>query len=142
LDFLSLLDTLEESSVSGGILQIAYVKERIEGWGRDLALYIYSPKIVDRFIAPPPIEATALDTSTSAGSGYRGTKDVKFTITAAETPEHNVRPQAEKIPLSLSITQDEEEAPEETIAITVMTPKPIQDLEKSDTEEAEEGKKE
>lgn len=53
LDLLEILETLQNKSVDRGTLQLEYVKNLVLNLGRDLALYIYSDHIVDRFIAPP-----------------------------------------------------------------------------------------
>ena len=55
LALLDLVENLEKRSVEKSVLQTAYVQKTIEGLGRDLALLLYAPKIVDRFIAPPPV---------------------------------------------------------------------------------------
>ena len=54
---LDILDTLEDKSVEEGALQTEYVQTLIEKFGRDMALLIYAPKIVDRFAPPPPGES-------------------------------------------------------------------------------------
>lgn len=48
------LDMLEEKSAKAGALQVEYVQDFVRSLGRDLALYVYAEKIVDRFIPPPP----------------------------------------------------------------------------------------
>jgi len=53
IELLEFMDTLEESSVKDGALQIDYVRESVMDLGRDLALCIYGSKLVDRFISPP-----------------------------------------------------------------------------------------
>lgn len=54
---LEVLDHVEERSVIEGVLQVEYVQGLIKEWGREIAVYVYSPAIVDRFIAPPPVAA-------------------------------------------------------------------------------------
>ncbi len=54
---LEVLDHVEERSVVDGVLQVEYVERLIKDWGRAIALKVYSPAIVDRFIAPPPVAA-------------------------------------------------------------------------------------
>lgn len=46
--------TLSKKSVQAGALQIDYVEENIKKLGRDLSLYLYARKIVDRFIPALP----------------------------------------------------------------------------------------
>lgn len=45
--------TLEDKSVNKGALQLEYVGPLVKSLGRELALILYSPRIVDRFIPPP-----------------------------------------------------------------------------------------
>lgn len=54
IELLEFMDSIEEKSVDKGALQMDYVREAVTGFGRDLALLIYGPKIVDRFLPPPP----------------------------------------------------------------------------------------
>ena len=53
IDFLEVMDTLEDKSADKGALQIEYVQSLVQKYGRDVSLLLYSQKIVDRF-APPP----------------------------------------------------------------------------------------
>ena len=45
---------IEDLSVNKGVLQLEYVGPLVQGLGRELSLLIYSARIVDRFIPPPP----------------------------------------------------------------------------------------
>lgn len=56
---LALVETalkLEEKSVDKGALQLGYVEDLVKELGRDVALLLYAPKIVDRFIPPPVVK--------------------------------------------------------------------------------------
>lgn len=53
LGLMSLLEELEEKSVDKGALQIEYVRGVIADLGRELALFFYAQRIVDK-ISPPP----------------------------------------------------------------------------------------
>jgi len=58
LSLLDIVETFQARSVEKSVLQTEYVQKTVESLGRDLALLLYAPKIVDRFIAapaPPPI---------------------------------------------------------------------------------------
>ena len=48
------LDGIEEKSVLDGALQIEYVQAMIHDLGRDIALHVYSPAIVERFMPSTP----------------------------------------------------------------------------------------
>lgn len=54
IQLLEFMDTIEKKSVEKGALQMDYVRDAINGYGRELALLMYSTKIVDRFVPPPP----------------------------------------------------------------------------------------
>jgi len=54
LGMLDILETLESKSVQKGALQMEYVETLVKKLGREIALLLYAPKIVDRFVAPPP----------------------------------------------------------------------------------------
>ena len=54
LAMLELAQMLEEKSVEKSVLQVEYVEGLVKELGRDLALLFYAPKIVDRYIPPPP----------------------------------------------------------------------------------------
>lgn len=53
LALLNEVENLEQNSVNSSVLQIEYVQKLVERLDRDMALLIYSPKIVDRFLEPP-----------------------------------------------------------------------------------------
>jgi len=54
IELLEMAETFEKSSVNNGALNLEYVEPLVQKLGRDLALLYYTPKIVDRIIAPPP----------------------------------------------------------------------------------------
>lgn len=128
ITLLSVLDTLEEKSVVYGALQMEYINALILEWGRDFALNIYSARIVDRFIAPPDIEAVPLDAQAAQGFGLRGPRtEVKheFSVKIPDEALENVRPIAVKAPMSIEITQDTKpEEEQEAVSITFMAAKP------------------
>jgi hypothetical protein len=55
--FLDMAEKLEERSADKGVLQVEYVNGLIKDLGRDLALILYAPRIVDRIIPPPAAPA-------------------------------------------------------------------------------------
>ena len=59
LSLLALFDELEENSVQSGALDVEYVEKVVQALGRKIALYVYSEKIVSRFIPPSPEEIEA-----------------------------------------------------------------------------------
>ena len=63
LELLEIAQTLEEKSVDKSVLQIEYVEALVKKLDRDLALLFYSPKIVNRFIPPPPEPEVVEDAS-------------------------------------------------------------------------------
>jgi hypothetical protein len=139
LEFLAILDRLEEQSVVGGTLQVPYVKDLIERWGRDLALYIYSLKIVNRFIAPPPAEEI-VEVPIAEPLVQRS----HFSSQTTDEPAvQSVRPAVVTTPLSIGVTQDVvDTAPEEAVSITFMSAKKEPDEDKSGTETKPEETKE
>jgi len=61
LEILEIAQTLQEKSVEKSALQVEYVESLVKKLGRDLALLLYAPKIVDRFIPPPAAPVVAAD---------------------------------------------------------------------------------
>jgi hypothetical protein len=57
VDFLEIMQTLEAKSADKGVLQTEYVTNLVRSLGRDLALLMYAPRIVDRIIPPSASEA-------------------------------------------------------------------------------------
>lgn len=67
LELLETLDALEDKSADNGVLQLEYVKDLVEGFGREMALMVYSTVIVDRFIPPPAPPPEELSEEMSVG---------------------------------------------------------------------------
>ncbi len=61
LEFLEIVKTLEEKSVEKSVLQIEYVEDLVKTIGRKLALLLYSPKIVNRFLGEESITEQVMD---------------------------------------------------------------------------------
>ncbi|MCB9983589.1 MAG: hypothetical protein H6861_07975 [Rhodospirillales bacterium] len=91
IDFLDVLDGIEEKSVEKGALQIDYVRGKIEEWGRDVALLVYGRKIVDKFIAPPPepveVETPVEEASASAPVSETASVEVEVEVESTEQEE-------------------------------------------------------
>lgn len=48
------LQALEQNSLEDGVLQISYVKNLVESWGREMACLIYAPNVVDKALGVKP----------------------------------------------------------------------------------------
>ncbi len=85
IELLEMLDGVEDKSVYAGALQIEYVQRLIGSLGREMALYVYSKPIVNRFIPPSEeeaVEVSGVKEQPLARSGDEAVSDSDFDAVA------------------------------------------------------------
>ena len=83
LQMIEHISVLPVKSVEKGIMQVEYVEKVVKEFGRDLALEIYSSKVVDRFIPPEPVTEEDSDEK-AAGHDEEGLAENQEKSTTAD----------------------------------------------------------
>lgn len=99
VQLLEIVSTVEEKSAKAGALITDYVRDVINGLGRETALLMYSPWVVDKFIQASP-EKPARPVVKKAPSPIEAAPEPVFAVSAEEMkiapiPEPRLEPAAE-----------------------------------------------
>ncbi len=93
-ELLDVLATLEDKSVKAGALEMEFVGDLVRRLGRDCALCVYGPKIVDRFAPPPASEVASEEERPRTG----GVEEAPVSATVPVAPVAMPVAPAEQVP--------------------------------------------
>ena len=108
VNLLETLTTLEEKSAERGVININYVRDTINHYGRATSLLLYSPKVVDKIL--PPVEGEEISVPSRMPEPAANYEIAENEITIGAIPQHPLMKEPE-----FEATPEEEAAPKPSV---------------------------